>query len=109
VGWGSAGALWGVGKKGHRQGVGGVWGGQGPPLPVQLPPNLGPVTSLRVAPDGVRVAMIAGRGAHLVLAAAMFSNGFYLSETAPLGSALPPASALTWYGEDHLLVITGSG
>jgi len=107
--WDNSGDLWVVGKKGHQQGVWVLIGGQGPPLPVQLPPNLGPVTSLRVAPDGVRVAMIAGRGAHLVLAAAMFSNGFYLSETAPLGSALPPASALTWYGEDHLLVITGSG
>src|SRR5262249_40473548 len=77
--WDNSGDLWVAGKKGHQQGVWVLIGGQGPPLPVQLPPNLGPVTSLRVAPDGVRVAMIAGRGAHLVLAAAMFSNGFYLS------------------------------
>ena len=36
-------------------------------------------------------------------------TGFFLSTTARLGSALPPVSALTWYGEDHILAITGSG
>jgi hypothetical protein len=27
----------------------------------------------------------------------------------PLGPSLPPVSALTWYDEDHLLVVTGTG
>jgi len=110
--WDNSGDLWVVGERGHRQGVRVLVGGHAPAHPVQLPPDLGPVTSLRVAPDGVRVAMIVGRGAsaHLVLAAAMRDKiGFFLSTTAPLGSSLPPVSALTWYGEDHILVITGSG
>lgn len=112
--WDNSGALWVVGKRGDRQGVWVLGHGQAPAYPVQLPLDLtGPVTSLRVAPDGVRVAMIVGQGAqaHLVLAAAMRDKtGFFLSTTAPLGSALPrPVSALTWYGEDHVLVITRSG
>jgi hypothetical protein len=111
--WDNSDNLWVVSTKGHRQGVRVLVTGQGPGLPVHLPDLGGPVTSLRVAPDGVRVAMIVGEGtrAHLVLAAAMRDSGggFSLTEPAPLFSALPPVSALTWYDEDHLLVITGSG
>jgi hypothetical protein len=112
--WDNSGDLWVVGQLGHRQGIWVLPHGEGPPQSVQPPTELtGPVTSLRVAPDGVRVAMIVGQGAkaHLVLAAAMRGRtGFFLSTTAPFGSALPkPVSALTWYGEDHILVITGSG
>jgi len=110
--WDDSGDLWVVGQRGHRPGVWLLRGGQGSAHPVHLPPDLGPVTSLRVAPDGVRVAMIVGRGANarLFLAAATHDHiGYFLSTTAPLGSALRPVSALTWYGEDHILVITGSG
>jgi hypothetical protein len=107
--WDNSGDLWVVGKIGHQRGVFVLKDGHGPATPVLLPTNLrGPVTSLRVAPDGVRVAMIAN--GHLVLAAALHDKtGFFLSTTARLGSALPPVSALTWYGEDHILAITGSG
>src|SRR5262249_49095077 len=101
------------GTKGHHQGVRVLITGQGPGVPVQLPNLHGPVTSLRVAPDGVRVAMIVGEGssAHLVLSAAMrdSSGGFLLTKPAPLFPSLPPVSALTWYDEDHLLVISGWG
>jgi hypothetical protein len=111
--WDDSDNLWLVSTKGHRPGVRVLVTGQGPGLPVHLPDLGGPVTSLRVAPDGVRVAMIVGEGtrAHLVLAAAMRdpAGGFSLTEPAPLFSALPPVSSLTWYDEDHLLVITGSG
>jgi len=110
--WDNSGDLWVVGTRGHRQGVWVLTDGQGRAHRVQLPSGLGPVTSLRVAPDGVRVAMIVGQGAeaHLVLAAARHDEtGYLLSTTAPLGSTLPTVSALTWYGEDHILVITGSG
>jgi WD40 repeat protein len=110
--WDNSGDLWVVGTRGHRPGVWVLAGGQAPAHRVQLPSGLGPVTSLRVAPDGVRVAMIVGQGAkaHLALAAAMHDGtGYLLSTTAPLGSTLPTVSALTWYGEDHILVITGSG
>ncbi|MBO0817324.1 MAG: GerMN domain-containing protein, partial [Actinobacteria bacterium] len=111
--WDNSDDLWVVGKIRHQQGIWVLVHGQGSPQPVQPPTELmGPVTSLRVAPDGVRVAMIVRQGAkaHLVLAAAVRgSSGFYLSQSASLGSALPSVSALTWYGEDHILVITGSG
>ena len=111
--WDNSGDLWVVGKKGHRRGVWVFVGGRGPARFVPPPPALpGPVTSLRVAPDGVRVAMIVRQGANarLVLAAILRDKtGFFLSTTAQLGSALPRVSALTWYGEDHILAITGSG
>jgi len=111
--WDNSDDLWVVGTKGHRHVVRVLITGQGPGIAVRLPDLGGPVTSLRVAPDGVRVAMIVGEGAsaHLVLAAAMRdrTGGFLLTKRAPLFSALPPVSALTWYDEDHLLVITRSG
>ena len=112
--WDNSDDLWVVGTIGHRQGVRVLITGQGPGVPVALPDKLGgPVTSLRVAPDGVRVAMIVGEGAraHLVLAAAMRGpgGGFSLTEPAPLFPTLRGVSSLTWYDEDHLLVITGSG
>jgi lipoprotein LpqB-like beta-propeller protein len=111
--WDNSGDLWVVGTIRHQRGVWVLAHGQAPAQPVQLPTELpGPVTSLRVAPDGVRVAMIVGTGAdaRLVLAAVMPAHtGFFLSTPAQLGSALRPVSALTWYGEDHILAITGSG
>jgi Lipoprotein LpqB beta-propeller domain len=111
--WDNSGALWVVGRRGHRQGIWVLGHGQAPAYSVQLPLDLaGPVTSLRVAPDGVRVAMIVGQGAkaHLVLAAAMRDKtGFFLSTAASLGSAPLGVTALTWYGEDHILVITRLG
>ena len=110
--WDRLGDLWvtGVTKAGP-----GVWvliGGQGPAVQVTASFDSGRITDLRVAPDGNRVAMIAGTGthAHLVLAAIMHDHaGFLLSTPAPLRPSLPPLSALTWYDEDHLLVVTGSG
>jgi hypothetical protein len=110
--WDNSGDLWVVGRRGQRPGIWVLSHGQGPAVSVTPPPGLGPVSSLRVAPDGVRLAMIAGKraSAHLVLAAAVQDRGgFSLTAPAPIGSALPPVSALTWYDEDHLLVITGSG
>jgi hypothetical protein len=111
--WDNSDNLWVVGTKGHQPGVRVLVSGQGPGLPVQLPVLHGPVTSLRVAPDGVRVAMIVGEGksAHLVLSAVMrdHAGGFLLTKPAPLFPTLQGVSALTWYDEDHLLVITGSG
>jgi hypothetical protein len=106
--WDNSGNLWVVGKRGGQRGIWLLVHGQGPAQRVLPPPGLGPVTSLRVAPDGVRVAMIV-KG-HLLLAAVLRDKtGFFLSTTSPLGSALTSVSALTWYGEDHVLAITGSG
>ena len=110
--WDRLGDLWvtGVTKAGP-----GVWvliGGLWPAVPVTVSSDFGRITDLRVAPDGNRVAMIAGTRAnpHLVVAAIMHDRaGFLLSTQAPLRPILPPLSALTWFDEDHLLVVTGSG
>jgi hypothetical protein len=57
--------------------------------------------------------MIVGEGtsAHLVLSAAMRdrTGGFVLTKPPALFPTLRGVSSLTWYDEDHLLVITGSG
>jgi Lipoprotein LpqB beta-propeller domain len=108
--WDRLNDLWVTGTTRTGPGVWVLIGGQGPAVQVQ-PSDFGPVTDLRVAPDGTRVAMIVrtGTDADLVLAAVMHDHaGFLLSNPAPLGSSLPPLTALTWFDEDHLLVATGS-
>jgi hypothetical protein len=110
--WDRLGDLWVVGKTGSGPGVWVLAHGAGPAIPVQPPRGYGRVTALRVAPDGDRVAMIVGTGAgaHLVLAAAMRDRtGFLLSNPDLLGPSMPPPVALTWFDEDHLLVVTGTG
>jgi hypothetical protein len=67
----------------------------------------GPITALRVAPDGVRVAMAVGTGAssRLLLGAVVRLAGrFYITGVIPLGPGLTGVTALTWYDEDQLLV-----
>jgi hypothetical protein len=110
--WDNLGDLWVTGRFHHKQGVWVLLGGQTPAVPVQPPPGADQVTALRVAPDGNRVAMIvrSGTSVQLELAAIRHdSNGFWLTSTTQLGPSLPALTALTWFGEDHLLVVTGSG
>jgi len=110
--WDSSGDVWVAGKV---RGSWGVWAipagakGKAVKVSVSLPAGSGPVTGLRVAPDGVRIALIAGRGAqaHLMLGAIEHSGGgLFITQPAPLGPDLSGPSAVTWYDEDHLLVIT---
>lgn len=107
--WDNLGDLWVTGEIRHKFGIWVLLGGQAPAVQVPLPGSR--VRALRVAPDGNRVAMIVGTGkhAHLALAAIRHdSNGFLLTTTSPLGPSLPPPSAITWFGGDHLLVVTGA-
>src|SRR5260370_14358122 len=61
--WDSSGGLWVSGEAGRRARV--WWLDRGArPVVVNVPDNIGPISVLRVAPDGVRVAMVAGSGAH---------------------------------------------
>jgi hypothetical protein len=109
--WDKLGDLWVSGKFMHKRGIWVLINGQTPPVQVQNPPA-GRVTAFRVAPDGNRVAMIVRKGTstYLELAAIRhISSGFWLTTTTQLAPSLPPLTALTWYGEDHLLVVTGSG
>jgi len=110
--WDKLGDLWVTGVTKNGPGVWVLLGGTGAARQVSLPVGFGQVTDLRVAPDGNRVAMIVGTGAkaHLVLAAALRDHaGFLLSTPDPLGPSLPPVAALTWFDEDYLLAVTGSG
>jgi hypothetical protein len=110
--WDNLGDLWVTGQRRHKPGVWVLPGGQAPPTQVLLPPGADQVTALRVAPDGNRVAMIVRTGTSVQLELAAIrhnSTGFWLTTTTRLGPSLPPLTALTWFGEDRLLVVTGSG
>ena len=107
--WDSAGDLWVAGRVHGSPGVWVIPADKGAPVQVTLPYGLGPVTGLRVAPDGVRVALIVGTGAAtrmLLGAIAHFGAAVSIIHTAPLAPGLVGLSALTWYDEDHVLAIT---
>jgi len=108
--WDSAGNLWVAGRVHGSQGVWVIPGtAKSAAVRVSLPPGLGPVTGLRVAPDGVRIALIVGTGAgtHMLLGAIARSGaGIAIIHTAPLAPGLVGVSALTWYDDDHVLAIT---
>jgi hypothetical protein len=109
--WDNLGDLWVTGRTRHKPGIWVLLNGQAPAVSVH-PSGADQVTALRVAPDGNRVAMIVHTGTSVQLELAAIrhdSNGFWLTTTYPLGPSLPSPSALTWFGEDRLLVVTGSG
>jgi hypothetical protein len=109
--WDSWDDLWVVGQAAHASKVWVYSAANGKVSRVGLPSGLGPVTSVRVAADGVRVAMILGTGssAHLALAAVMGGGGqFSFTQPVPLGPDLTHVTSLTWYDGDHLLAVTQS-
>jgi hypothetical protein len=69
------------------------------------------VTAIRVAPDGVRVAMIVKKrdGTSQILLAAIThaDNGATASigQTVAIGAGVPDPEALTWYDADHVVVL----
>jgi hypothetical protein len=108
VSWDRKDELWVAGKVRGQSGVWVVSPGTAPPIQVSLPPGIGTVTALRVASDGVRVAMIAdnGTGARLLLGAVIRSTGeLSILQTAAVGTDVSAPIALTWYDADHLLVV----
>ena len=105
--WDPADELWVAGRVRHTTGMWVLPGAGGPPVRVRLPAALQPVTGLRVAPDGVRIALIVGSGgtARLVLAAIVRAGGqISIERSVPLAPGLAGPFALTWYDDDHLLV-----
>lgn len=82
------------------------------PLGTGLPP--GSVSQLRVAPDGVRVAMIVRnprwRRPQLLVAAIGHApgGGLTLGPTVPIGTDVSDPTQLTWYDADDLIVLSGS-
>lgn len=108
--WDGGHDLWVAGRLRHSPGL---WmlPPTGKPVRVQLPSGLAPISALRVAPDGVRVAMAVGTGraAQLVLGAIvrLAGNLYIPSSVVPLGPGLTGVTALAWYDEDQLLVVAG--
>ena len=83
-------------------------GGGGRLQRIGLPPNTGPITALRVAPDGVRLAMITKgtSGPEVELAAIVrTSDQIMLSSAGQIGADLTAPNALSWYDADHVLVV----
>jgi len=95
----------------------GVWlrppGGK-PPIAVDvgLPPG-DRVSALRVAPDGLRVAVIVrGRTTPEVQIGAVTrgkNNTASISQLVPIGQGIPDPAALSWYDADNLIVLTNPG
>jgi hypothetical protein len=108
--WDASGNLWVAASNG-------VWllrPGRGPvPLGLGLPAG-SVVSQLRVAPDGVRVAMIvhgpAWNGPRLMLAAIEQAPGgiLALGATVPTGDDVSNPTQLTWYDADNLIVLSRS-
>jgi hypothetical protein len=115
VSWDRSDQLWATGSSGGKPRVW-VLGPSGGKRIVGLPPNIRAVTTLRVAPDGVRVAMIAsvstrasggtGPEKEVLLGAIFQSNGqVMLSSAGQIGADLTHPSAMSWYDADHLLIV----
>lgn len=112
VSWDRNDNLWAAGLSGGKPKVWILGASKGTPVSVRLPPHIRSVTALRVAPDGVRIAMIAsvstvnGLQKEVLLAAIVKTNDqVMLSSTGQLGVDLTRPSAMTWYDADHLLVV----
>ncbi len=107
--WDRAGDLWAATSKG-------VWLLQPDSkaaIPIDVPlDGQQQVTMLRVAPDGVRVAMIV-RGPHSshVMVAAITRSGSAASIGNPVqvGSKVAQPGAVSWYDADNLAVLVGAG
>ena len=90
--------------------------GEGPPTVVVTPAlTAGTVTSLQVAPDGVRVAMIVHTRAGsrvMVAAISQTPSNTYLGQSNHLvtvGSDIANPVALSWLDADHLVVLDHRG
>ena len=107
--WDSTGGLWVAGQIGQRTRV--WWLDRaGHPALVDVPSAIGPVTALRVAPDGVRMTIVAGpaAGARLWLAAINRSGSqVAIGPPVPIGTDVPgQLSDLTWYDTGDVIALT---
>ena len=106
--WDSHDDLWATGN-------GQVWlvpGGVGAAIPVAttLPSGM-QVSALKVAPDGVRCAMlVTGSGGSQLVFAAIVRSGSqaFLGPAVPISSQNGDFIALSWYDPDHVIVLSRS-
>jgi hypothetical protein len=104
VSWDSRDQLW-------MAGAGGVYMAQGTSAAqtaVVMEDGGPPVTALRVAPDGVRVALVLGK-AQLSFGAISMNAGSILISLSPFSVTGADITALTWYGANNLIALSGSG
>ena len=69
------------------------------------------VTALKVAPDGVRCAMlVSGSGGSQLMVAAIVRSGSqaYLGPALPISAQSSHFTALTWYDADHVIALSQS-
>ncbi|MGE5288556.1 MAG: LpqB family beta-propeller domain-containing protein [Micromonosporaceae bacterium] len=105
--WDRDGGLWVAGRSGGQTRVWRLDGGDRP-VEVGLPSDVGQVSALRVAPDGVRVAIITGSGAGSRLwLAAILREGTHASigQLVPIGTDIRDFTDLTWYDTSDLLAL----
>jgi spore germination protein GerM len=83
-----------------------------PPIAVDVGLHGGDrVTALRVAPDGVRVAMIVrshGVSQVQIGAAIRGSSTASIGQLVPIGAGIADPAALSWYDPDNLIVLAGA-
>jgi len=105
--WDNEDELWVAGRVGHKPGVWVLPKDKGGAMRVSLPRGLGGhVTGVRIAPDGMRIAMIVGWGpkAHLELGYITGGvQGFSVTHVVSLGPGLSGVSAMSWFDENHLV------
>jgi hypothetical protein len=108
--WDNSGGLWVAGQTGGRTHVWWLDRSKRPVL-VDVPSAIGPVTALRVAPDGVRMTIVGGSAAHvrLWLAAIQRSGNqqVAIGPPVPIGTDVPgQLSDLTWYDTSDVIALT---
>jgi WD40 repeat protein len=111
ISWDRNDNLWVAGASRHKVRMWQLHGDTGAPVPVGLPAGTGQITAMRVAPDGVRMAMITSVRSKTNLALAAIARTNYqvmLSGPGQVGADLSQPSALSWFDPDHLLVVNQS-
>lgn len=106
--WDGAGGLWAAGRKGGRAHVWRLTDGA-KPVEVALPPGVGPVTAMRVAPDSVRVVMITRSGVRSRLWLAAISRSGrrpVIGKPLPIGTDISNMADLTWYDTGNVIVLS---
>ncbi len=108
--WDRRGDLWVATTKG-------VWlrpAGDKPPIAVDVTGLRGGarITALRIAPDGIRVAMIvrSGRSSQVQIGAVARGSGTAaIGQLVPIGPGITDPTALSWYDADNLIVLADPG
>lgn len=103
VSWDSSDQLWLAGGANPEM----LRASGGPPVPVTVL-TTAPVTALRVAPDGVRVAVVLS-DSELSFGAIVNQQSVVTIVLSPFSVTVPGLSGMTWYGAADVIALSGSG